>query len=693
MEQSVKNKLKKFLLRKGLLNEEDEDIEEIIDSFNRNFEIFDKERESRSKAKTTNNNYKKEEKKKVEKLDYDLEEEEEEEDEEDEEEEEEDEEEEETRVNLRDRQKEHFSKMMEILDNNFFALDLSSMGLGKTHIISKIAQERNFNNMVVICPKSVIPTWEKTKKSYNLPIAQLDNNIEGIMSYESFRGTKEGVTKNGLLEMEIIKETLKTGKIKKTTTFRSTKKLDKLIKSGCLFAFDEFQKSKNATTSTHIASKALILRVKHYFDKGYDSRVVLATGTIIDTEVQATGFMSLVGIQNEEKLYTNVRGNFKTEDLGYDEIVEYSEDLNPELTVLAIEEGLTPIPDGPPKSSVKSARKTGKNTQLGNRQTLNSKNIKNVVFSIFHNVIEKYVSSAMPPPEYEVPIDVKNGYYKLSKERKKILKDEIENLQDAVSYNKNTGSIFGQTNKSKGMGVVTTTLRNIEITKLEIFIRLAITYLEKNSHNKVPLIFNYLTSIKIANRILEKYSPLILYGQVSQSDRDIIIERFNRPNSKYRLYIGQLRASSSGIELDDKNGSYPRFPLISPNYSAIDTHQVTYRFFRDGTKSTPEIRYVYAAGGNLEESILNAYQKKSNVFKKTLKVQSDNGMKFPGDYDQYEEDNIDFPKFNFQGFNIVINEKDVINNNYKTLSTLINEIYDEVEEINYEVEEEEYEEE
>ena len=40
MEQSVKNKLKKFLLRKGLLNEEDEDIEEIIDSFNRNFEIF-----------------------------------------------------------------------------------------------------------------------------------------------------------------------------------------------------------------------------------------------------------------------------------------------------------------------------------------------------------------------------------------------------------------------------------------------------------------------------------------------------------------------------------------------------------------------------------------------------------------------------------------------------------------------------
>jgi hypothetical protein len=48
MEIDTKNKLRKFLLKKGLLNEDDEDIEEIIDSFDRNFNISNKKRESKN---------------------------------------------------------------------------------------------------------------------------------------------------------------------------------------------------------------------------------------------------------------------------------------------------------------------------------------------------------------------------------------------------------------------------------------------------------------------------------------------------------------------------------------------------------------------------------------------------------------------------------------------------------------------
>ena len=325
-------------------------------------------------------------------------------------------------VVLQDRQINHFNECMNILDKSFYLLELSPLGSGKTHVISKIAQVRKFKNIFVVCPKSVIPTWEKSRDDYNLPISE-----GNIITYESFKTEKLGLFKIKTKETE--EDTIKI--------YYPTKKLDNLIEEGCLFVFDEFQKSKNANTSIHIACKTLILRVSS-LSKDYESKVILATGTIIDKEQQALGFMQLVGIQKNETLYTNYRGMFEYEKYGFMEIINYCKSLNENLTKKAIKEG--------------SEREDG-TTFLGND------NIHGVIFNLFYRIILKYFSSEMQTVSYEVPIDIKNGYYILSDNRSKQLNNEIIQLKNAVKYNEKTDVIF---EGGKNTGSISTYLKNIE---------------------------------------------------------------------------------------------------------------------------------------------------------------------------------------------------------------------------------------
>lgn len=551
-------------------------------------------------------------------------------------------------VKLKYRQIDHVEKLNNILDNNFYCLDLSSMGSGKTHIISKIVQMRKINNVFIVCPKSVIPTWEKAAILYNLPI--LDN---GIITYESFKTDKP----NGLLKINTIETEKFFDKI-----YSTTKKLDTLIKDGCIFIFDEFQKSKNENTSTYIACKTLILRVKYFFELKYsNSKIILSTGTIIDKEIQASGFMKLVGIQTIDKLYYNTKGTFQYDKYGFMEILKYCESLDKIETKKALKEGST-MDDG---------------TTLLCKET-----IYKVIYMLFYRVVLKFFSSTMELPCYPVPIDIKNGYYNLSDIRTKKLNIEITKLKDALFYSIKDGTIFSKytildyddnedNNVDITIGAISTYLKNIEFQKLEIIIREAITILESNKNIKVPIILNYINNINIVYKILEKYNPLVLTGKNTQSERKTIIEKFNEQNNNHRVYIGQLIASSSGIELDDKSGNFPRYPLISPNYSAIASHQVNYRFYRCGTSSIPVIRYIYAKNAILEKSILNAYQKKSNILKTISEI---NNIKYPGDYEEYIEEKYTLPYFKYKGYKIVINDDECLSDTYKTLSTLIDEM-------------------
>lgn len=511
-----------------------------------------------------------------------------------------------TEVVLQNNQHEHFYNLISILTSFYFACDLSVMGAGKTYVISKVFQYFKFKKIFVCCPKSVIQTWKTVKDLYNL------NFIEnGIISYDKFKRD------NDLLDQN----------------HNPTKKLDKLIRKGCLFVFDEFHKTKTTDTITHLAVKSLVLRLKNLInEEGCPSRTIFATGSIFCKTEQVIGFLKLVGIISSDELYTNRLGNFKVGD-GFNELYDYANNLNSKLTVESYK-------------NILSEKKTSQ---------ISLKILNDVIFRLYVDVIQIYVTSSMDPPSISVKLDCKNGYYKLPDKRIKQLSNAITELSHVLENNSRKKGSRGN------IGLITNLLVKIEYYKLEIWVRKALEDLQSDPNCKVVIVLNFIKHMKILAHFLKKYNPVLLYGKISESNRTEIIDNFNQPNNTHRLIIAQLVVCSLGINLHDTNGNFPRKVYVSPNYRGMDTHQVTYRFYRSGTKSVPTVRYVYAKGGKLETSIMDAYSRKSEVFKKTLVKQDEAGILFPGEYPvEIEEEPINYPviKYSFEDLHKKIDKID-----------------------------------
>lgn len=535
------------------------------------------------------------------------------------------------KVELEDEdQREHFKKIMDILKYNFFAMDISPMGTGKTHIASKVAQDLDLPKLIVICPPTVEPTWKKAEAKYGLRFVKLANNQSAIMSYESLRGMKEGIVSSGLLNKSVsIKPNTKNTKI---TTYEPTEFLRNIVRQGCLFIFDEFHKTKESKTSTHASVKGIASIVKDYFyhndESKRKSRMLFLTGSPFVKEEEVLNFLSLVGIYNAPKLYTNYKSQFKLEDnygtpLGYKEIYNYAYDLDPELTTGVVNKELA---KNAPKKSTKKAE----------IQKLTVKNVKVIAYKLYTDVIEKYISSEMEPIKIDVPTDIKNGFYNIIPENLDKIKKSVKELAENIGYNEN-GENFVKGRGNTRLGEIQKELMDVEYYELEAYIRKTVEALESNPNNKAVIILQFVKHIKICYEILKNYNPDLLYGKTDKKSRNAIIQRFNQPDNEYRLLITQLTVISLGVELDDKIGGFPRYVFISPNYRSIDTHQVNARFYRRGTKETPHIRYVYAKGVPLQIKIINAYAKKSKVLAETLKKQAAVGVMFPGQYPKEEE--------------------------------------------------------
>lgn len=80
------------------------------------------------------------------------------------------------------RQEQHASQLSGILDKFGSALDSSDTGTGKTICATKIA-EQHYGEVLVICPKAVIPAWGRELKDHNVP-------RYNVVNYEKVRNGK-----------------------------------------------------------------------------------------------------------------------------------------------------------------------------------------------------------------------------------------------------------------------------------------------------------------------------------------------------------------------------------------------------------------------------------------------------------------------------------------------------------------------
>jgi hypothetical protein len=241
----------------------------------------------------------------------------------------------------------------------------------------------------------------------------------------------------------------------------------------------------------------------------------------------------------------------------------------------------------------------------------------------------------MSVPKSTYGIDCKNGYFNIKDDEDKAkLIDAISTLHSATKYNDKTGTVeVGKDN----LGSISRSLMKIEESKINTIARISLEILTKVPNSKVGIFVNYSSSIEKLNDLLATYNPVLLHGSITKEKRQVNIEKFQEPNLNYRVIIANLQVGSTGIDLDDKTGNYPRFALGSPNYIIQNLHQLTYRFLRRDTMSQANFRFVYGKCGRKEVSILNALARKSKVMKETLDEQVEANIKFPGEYDEEVE--------------------------------------------------------
>ncbi len=481
---------------------------------------------------------------------------------------------------LQEHQIPHVEKLSNILENNYCAFDMSVMGAGKTYTTTALSMFLEFNHLIVICPASVEAKWNQMKR-YGV-------NLTKVLSYGGLKSKKGFQPKHGLLSrIESPGDD--------ALVFLPTDELIQIVREGCLFVFDEAQNLKNDNSQFQACQTITNLVV----NLGGTSRFILLSGTPIDKEDQSVNIMRLMGIIRSSRLYNYYPEDNRIKRIGAQELIDFCNKIDPVETrkFLAI-------------------------------HPFTRDKIRHNCYLMFQRIVKKNLSAAMPSPVTE--IDCKNGYYKIEdSDDKADLVRGIESLQRSLQFSEKDESINITRDSFAG---ITKALIAIEAAKVMTMARIARKQLKANPKCKVGIFVNYTDSIVKLKEELIDFGPLSINGQTAKPARQTAIKKFQEENLKHRVFIANIQVASTGIDLDDKNGEFPRHAYISPSYRILDLHQLTRRFTRLDTKSVAHVRFFYGNVGRKETSILNSLARKTAVLKETLDQQAGEGILFPGEY-------------------------------------------------------------
>nr|QBK91454.1 MAG: DEAD/SNF2-like helicase [Pithovirus LCPAC302] len=484
-------------------------------------------------------------------------------------------------INIQPQQVKHFQRIIKILNHEYGYLDVSPFGAGKTHITFAIAATFKLN-MIVVCPKSTINNWKKWGYIYGIKIIN-------IITYQSLRGQECYNLNHNLLE-------------RVNGEYRGSEFFDKCVKSKLLLVFDEYQNLKNNNTqlaSGHALVKSLVRLVR----MGYKSRIALLSGTPCEEKDYVTSTFKMLGIILSDKLYNYNRSSKKYELIGIQEAINKCNSYDPDET-FAI-----------------ACREVNKGTA------------KTICYELYTRVLKRFIVSSMPPPPIDAKKDARNFYILMPDKDVNRLKNGILLFRSATNYKHDIQEVDLS---GVNWGDVTTSRMEIDSSKIDSVVRLAIQNLTSDPNCKVLIYCNYKRDMKKTHSMLSKYNPLIMDGSSSEKQRKTIIDKFQADNNGNRVIISNPKVGGVGIDLDDKYGNRQRFMYILPSYFFTDQFQATGRIHRIGTKSKATIRFVYSRAFPHETGILNSMAKKSQVVRSMVtKDQID--IKFPGEYEELLE--------------------------------------------------------
>jgi len=483
------------------------------------------------------------------------------------------------KIVLYEYQKEHYNKVLNILQNEPGYLDVSQFGCGKTLISLAIAATYEMG-IILVGPKTILNNWRAQAKKYGI-------EIYAALSYNSLRGTDKYGVKHGLLSRE-------------KGIFTPTQKFRDLAKKGFLLVFDESHNLKNDNDQTQ-AAHAMTREVVRLARMGCNVRIAALSATPADKKENITSLFKILGIITNEKLYNYVRST-KTYVLeGLQEAINKCNKYQPDITFHIL------------------------------CRPVNKTSSKIICHELYTRILKEVVTSSMPKPELEHEMDIKNFFAIMPEKDLERMKEGALLFSSATSYENETKQV-----NYSGMnwGMVTKSRREIDSAKVNTMVRLAEKELEKDKNCKVVLYYTFKRDMYRSRDLLKKYNPLVMNGDVTDEDvRTELMDKFQKDDNEHRVFISNPKVGGLGIELDDKYGNHPRFMFIAPSYMFIDQFQATGRIHRKETKSKATVRFIYSKEFNYETGIINSMVEKSKIARDmTRKNQKD--IIFPGELEE-----------------------------------------------------------
>ena len=181
------------------------------------------------------------------------------------------------------------------------------------------------------------------------------------------------------------------------------------------------------------------------------------------------------------------------------------------------------------------------------------------------------------------------------------IQKEYSEIDSAIKQLKNNNK------DNKFLINITKARQKIELLKIPTFIDLTKQYLENNF--SIVIFVNFKKTLESLSKYLK--TNCIIQGNQTISERQTNITNFLE--NKEKVIICNIKAGGVGINLQDKNGDFPRISLINPTWSSTDLKQCLGRIHRADSKS-PSLQRIICCSNTIEEKICDRLNiKMSNI--------------------------------------------------------------------------------
>jgi len=475
----------------------------------------------------------------------------------------------------------HFRKMRQLLATRGCALDMSATGRGKTYVSCALSLALRMP-MTILTPTSAIANWEKAFKHFGIENVKIQNNAtdkqSSLHTYSRFASHAPPY----LIRNRKPKKPDVTVSKKRMPNWTIHPDWPGRVESGTLFILDESHFLKNASLRSDGVLQLISLLS---MEGSSNSKILLLSATSMNQPKDSVRLLRLMSILPNTQLilWDFIRSRLRW--TGMNQLFEFCESF-PE----------------------------GENYGNHYRDLLacrHNVSCEKVTWDVLRGFLKHHIIRAMPSVDRDSDmLDVATLIFDQSSTKRAIhlLKTGCKTVNYALWMMLNNPQQAGS-----ALGVLNRGMRMIERGKVDVFVSLVGLIMTRFPQSKVIVALNYLNSIScIANR-LTPLKPLVLTGAVRPVQRRQLIDSFQQPNLNHRVIIANSSVIATGLDLDDKDGAFPRFMFISPSYYLERLHQVAGRIQRCDTKSKATVRYVYHDKIHQERAILMRLAEKAQV--------------------------------------------------------------------------------